>query len=403
MVCKIGVWLLKCNEMLYERSKLLRCIEEGFRTEPITLLLGPRQCGKTTLARYYEGRPDTHWFDLENYLHHSRLEDNPMGTLAPLRGRIVLDEVQCLPKLFPTLRVLADRPELPARFLLLGSASPRLVRHASETLAGRVFRIEMTGFTAGEVGSRHQQTLWLRGGFPDSFTAGTDAGSMKWRRDFISDFLQRDLPALAESRLSAQQLRRLLLLLAGCNGTCANASSLGRQIGVDFKTVQRYLDILEGAYVLRVLPPFFVNVPKRVRKAPKLYFRDTGLLHTLLSLETEEQVQCSPGMGFSWESFCLEHLIHEAELAHDDCFHYSVQGGAELDMVTTRNGARFGFEFKHSDTPKITKSMSAAAEDLDVKRVFQIYPGPDTFPLDEAGRFVALAWRDLASLASRME
>ena len=265
--------------MRYERSNLLSRIEEGLGKAPITLLLGPRQCGKTTLARYYDGRPDTHWFDLENYLHRSRLEDNPMGTLASLRGRVVLDEVQLLPQLFPLLRVLADRPEMPARFLLLGSASPRLVRHASETLAGRLFRIEMAGFTGSEVGTHHQPTLWLRGGFPDSFNAGSDADSLKWRRDFISDFLQRDLPALAESRLSPQQLRRLLLLLASHNGSAVNASALGRDVGVDFKTVQRYLDVLEGAYLLRVVPPFFVNVAKRVRKAPKLYVRDTGILH----------------------------------------------------------------------------------------------------------------------------
>ena len=225
--------------MRYERSKLLSRIEEGLSQQPVTLLLGPRQCGKTTLARHYEGRSDTHWFDLENYVHKSRLEDNPFGTLAPLRGRIILDEVQRLPELFPVLRVLADRPEMPARFLLLGSASPKLVQQAGETLAGRVFRIEMAGFGASEVGGHHQATLWLRGGFPDSFNAGSDSGSMKWRRDFISDFLQRDLPALAESRLSAQQLRRLLLLMAGYNGAAVNASSLGRDLGVDFKTVQR--------------------------------------------------------------------------------------------------------------------------------------------------------------------
>jgi predicted AAA+ superfamily ATPase len=377
-------------------------IEEGLGKSPITLLLGPRQCGKTTLARYYDGRPDTHWFDLENYLHRSRLEDNPMGTLASLRGRVVLDEVQLLPQLFPLLRVLADRPEMPARFLLLGSASPRLVRHASETLAGRLFRVEMAGFTGGEVGTHHQPTLWLRGGFPDSFNAGCDADSLKWRRDFISDFLQRDLPALAESRLSPQQLRRLLLLLASHNGSAVNASALGRDVGVDFKTVQRYLDVLEGAYLLRVVPPFFINVAKRVRKAPKLYVRDTGILHALLGLETAEQVQTSGRMGFSWESFCLEHLIHEADLPGDDCFYYTVQGGAELDLVTTVGGSIFGFEFKHGDTPGITKSMRVAADDLKAKRVFQIYPGPDTFALDEAERFVAVAWRDLSNVRSRM-
>src|SRR5271156_5015900 len=173
--------------MRYERRNLLSLIEEGFAKKPITLLLGPRQCGKTTLARYYAARPDTHWFDLEDYLHRSRLEDNPMSTLSSLRGRGVLDEVQILPELFPVLRVLADRPEMPARFLLLGSASPRLAWHSSETLAGRVFRIEMAGFTASEVGIHHQQNLWLRGGFPDSFNAGSDAASLKCRRDFISD------------------------------------------------------------------------------------------------------------------------------------------------------------------------------------------------------------------------
>jgi len=377
-------------------------IDEGFTKKPVTMLLGPRQCGKTTVARYYEGRPDTHWFDLENFLHLSRLEDNPMGALASLRGRVVLDEVQFLPKIFQVLRVLADRPEMQARFLLLGSASPRLIQHASETLAGRVFRIEMTGFVASEVGIQHQDTLWLRGGFPQSFTAGSDPDSLKCRRDFISDFLQRDLPAIAESRLSPQQLRRLLLLLASHNGSAVNASSLGRDVGVDFKTVQRYLDVLEGAYILRVLPPFFINVAKRVRKAPKLYFRDTGILHALLGLETSEQIQTSGRMGFSWESFCLEHLIHEAGLADEDCFHYSVQGGAELDMVTSLGGWRFGFEFKHNDTPQITKSMREAAEDLRVKRVFQIYPGHETFALDETGRFMAIAWRDLKNVRAQM-
>lgn len=366
------------------------------------MLLGPRQCGKTTLARHYEGRPGVHWFDLENYLHRSRLEDNPMGTLSTLRGRVVIDEVQVLPNLFPTLRVLADRPERPARFLLLGSVSPRLVRHVSETLAGRVYRIEMTGFVGSEVGTHHQQTLWLRGGFPNSFNKGSAADSIKWRRDFISDFLQRDLPALAESRLSPAQLRRLLLLLASYNGSAVNASALGRDVGVDFKTVQRYLDVLEGAYLIRVVPPFFVNVPKRVRKAPKLYWRDTGVLHALLGLETVEQVQTSGRMGFSWESFCLEHLIHEAGLEGDDCFYYSVQGGAEMDVVASIGGSSFGFEFKHSDRPEITNSMRVSAADLTLKRVFEVYPGLDTFDLDESGRFVAVAWRDLPGLLLKM-
>lgn len=386
--------------MYYERPKLLDRIEQGFRTEPITLLLGPRQCGKTTLARHYENRPNTHWFDLENYLHRSRLEDNPSGTLASLRGRVVLDEVQTLPDLFPCLRVLADRPEAPARFLLLGSASPRLLKQVSETLAGRVFTVEMTGFIGSEVGVHHQTTLWFRGGFPKSFIAANDAGSLKWRRDFISDFLHRDLPMLAESRLTPQQLRRLLLLLASHNGLAFNASLLGRDVGVDFKTVQRYLDVLDGAYLLRTLPPYFANVAKRVRRTPKLYFRDTGILHALLGMETMEQVETSGRMGFSWESFCLEGLVHESGLHADDLFHYSVQSGAELDVVAHVGGTRFGFEFKHHAVPQITKSMREAVADLAVKRVFLVYPGPDTFALDEAQQYLALAWRDLPSLRS---
>jgi len=197
-------------------------------------------------------------------------------------------------------------------------------------------------------------------------------------------------------------LRKLLLILAAHNASAVNASFLGREVGVDFKTVQRYLDVLEGAFLVRVLPPYFVNVAKRVRKAPKLYIRDTGILHALLGLETNEQMQSSGRMGFSWESFCLEHLIQEAELPPEDCFYYSVQGGAELDMVTTLGGSVFGFEFKHGDAPQVTKSMRVAADDLGVKRVFQIYPGPDTFALEESERFMAVAWRDLAKMRALM-
>jgi predicted AAA+ superfamily ATPase len=338
----------------------------------------------------------------ENYVHRSRLEDNPMGTLGSIRGLVVVDEVQMAPQLFPLLRVLADRPEMPAKFLLLGSASPRLARHSSETLAGRVFRIEMSGLTGEEVGHHHQQTLWLRGGFPRAFLAGDDTDSMKWRRDFISDFLQRDLPALADSRISPQQLRRLLLVLANCNGQVINASAIARDIGVDFKTIQRYIDVLEGAYIIRTVSPFFTNVAKRVRKSPKLYFRDTGLLHALLGLETGDQVQNWLNMGFSWESFCIEHLIHDAGLIGEDCFHYSVQGGTEIELVTTIGGNHYGFECKHGDAPRITASMRQAAQDLSLKKVFAVYPGNDTFLLDTSGQFVALAWRDVPGFPARL-
>lgn len=384
--------------MSYERPKLLARIEEGLQVAPVTLLLGPRQCGKTTLARCLESRPQTHWFDLHNYLHRSQLEDNPLGVLAPLRGCVILDEVQTLPELFPLLRVLADRPEQQARFLLLGSASPHLVRHSSETLAGRNYRIEMSGFSGAEVGIAHQAALWLRGGFPRSFMAPDDRLSLKWRRDFISDFLQRDLPMLVDSRLNPGQLRRLLLLLASHHGQSVNASSMARDLGVDFKTVQRYLDVLAGAYLLRTLPPFAANVAKRVRKAPKVYLRDTGLLHALLGLETVQQLDTSGRMGFSWEAFCLEHLIADGGIGSEDCFHYSVQSGAEMDLVTLVRGEWVGFEFKHQAVPKLTRSMQVAAEDLGLRRVYLVYPGEESFPMDPDGRFQALAWRDIASL-----
>lgn len=374
-------------------------LEKAFRTAPVTLLLGPRQCGKTTLARNFEGRPDSHWFDLHNYLHRSQLEDNPMGILGPLRGLVILDEVQVLPDLFRLLRVLADRPEQPARFLLLGSASPDLNRHSAETLAGRNYRIEMSGFSAGEVGVAQQARLWLRGGFPKAFTAPDDGLSFKWRRDFISDFLERDLPALVDLRLDSGRLRRLLLLLASHHGQAVNASALGRDLGADFKTVQRYLDVMEGAYMARSLPPFSTNVAKRVRKTPRTYLRDTGILHALLGLETVEQFETSGRMGFSWEGFCIEHLIAEGVVDPQDCFHYSVQSGAEMDLVARRNGEWVGFEFKHNAVPKQTKSMRVAADDLELKQVYLVYPGPDSFPMDPDGRFQALSWKDISTLA----
>lgn len=390
--------ILICNTVYYERSKLLASIDEGFRRLPITLLLGPRQCGKTTLARRYADRPETHWFDLENYLHRSRLEDNPMGTLGSLRGRVVLDEIQILPELFPLLRVLADRPEMPARFLLLGSASPTLNRHSGESLAGRTHRIEMAGLTGSEVGVHLQMPLWLRGGFPRSFLAGSDGESLKWRRDFISDFLGRDLPALVESKLAPMQLRRLLMVLASHNGQAFNASAVGRDLGVDFKTVQRYFELLEGAYLIRALPPYFANVAKRIRKAPKLYWRDTGLLHALLGIETEEQLATSGRMGFSWESFCLEHLVAEGGLRAEDCFHYSTQGGVELDLVSLMGGRVTGFEFKHTDVPQVTRSMVTAATDLGAAQVFTIHSGTETFAMDPDRRFIAVAWKDVEGL-----
>lgn len=320
-----------------------------------------------------------------------------METLAPLRGRVVIDEVQLAPRLFSSLRVLADRPTQPARFLLLGSASPRLIRHAAETLAGRVHYIRMSGFHGSEVGIEHQRRLWLQGGFPQAFRA-PEPESLKWRQDFIHTFIERDLPMLVDSRPAPQRLHRLLQLLAHRHGHPTNASQLGREMGVTFKTVQSYQDLLVGAFILRELPPYAANVSKRLRKAPRLYFRDTGLLHALLQIGGWEQLQNYDRRGFSWEGFCLEHLLHLSPFDPDRCFYYSVQGGAEIDLVIDYGGQVIGFEFKHADLPRMTRSMAEAADDIGAHRVFIVHPGTESFELGGEERFRALAWRDISRL-----
>lgn len=346
---------------------------------PIVLLLGPRQCGKTTLARAFAAERRATYFDLEAPQDFDRLAE-PMTALAPLNGWIVIDEAQLRPELFRVLRVLADRRPLPARFLLLGSASPDLLHGASESLAGRVALLPMAGFDLAEVGLERLRTLFWRGGFPRSFLAGSDAASRRWRADFIQTFLERDLVRLGV-KVPSTTLRRFWNMVAHTHGNLWNASEIGRSLGQAHTTVRHHLDILCGALVLRQLPPWHENLKKRQVKSPKIYVRDSGLLHELLGISDFAALEGHPKLGASWEGFALEEVLRIT--GDREAYFWHTQGGAEIDLVTFVNGRRLGFEFKYADSPRMTKSLAIAHADLNLARVFVVHPGERSYPLDE--------------------
>jgi predicted AAA+ superfamily ATPase len=374
---------------LIERSHLLNRIELLFRSNPIVLLLGPRQCGKTTLARVLAEKWCAHYFDLENPRDYDRLAQ-PMTSLETLRGRVVLDEAQLRPALFPILRVLADRVPLPARFLLLGSASLDLVQGVSESLAGRVAHVPMTGFDLSEVGADVLRNLWWRGGLPPSFLAETDAGSMQWRDDFILTFLERDLRRFGV-QVAPAALRRFWNMVAHYHGQIWNASEIGRSLGEAHTTVKRHLDILTGALVMRQLAPWFENLGKRQVKSPKVYLRDSGLLHALLGIPSFAALEAHPKLGASWEGFALEQVL--GILGGREAYFWSTQSGAELDLLVFHQGRRLGFEFKYADAPSVTKSLRTAHADLNLSRVFVVVPGPQSYPLNSWAEVLSI--RDL--------
>ena len=346
----------------------------------MTLLLGPRQCGKTTVARAVWGMEGGTYFDLEDPETPLRPEI-AKAVLGDLRGLVVIDEIQRQPELFPLLRVLSDRKSSPAKFLLLGSASLDLVRGVSESLAGRVAYVDMGGFDLHEVGVSAQDRLWLRGGFPRSFLADADGLSSEWRSNFIRSFLERDIPQLG-IRIPAQTLRRFWIMVAHYHGQVWNAAELARGLGTKEDTARRYLDILSGAFLVRQLPPWFENVGKRLVKAPKVYVSDSGILHALLGLKDKMQILSHPKLGFSWEGFVLEQIIRLAG-AERDAYFYKTHGGAELDLLLIRNGKRFGFEVKYEDAPRLSKSMHIVAADLKIEKLWVVYPGETAFPLAE--------------------
>ena len=372
---------------ILQRPALRQALARALRRSPIVVLLGPRQCGKTTVARQIAGQSPAAYFDLEDPRSLTRL-DHPLQALEGLRGLVVIDEVQRRPDLFPILRVLADRRPLPARFLLLGSASPDLVRGSSETLAGRVAFVPMGGFDLDEVRPAAWQKLWWRGGFPRAYLAEDDLECQEWQEDFIQTFLERDLRRLG-ILVAPLALRRFWTMVAHYHGQIWNASEIGRSLQVAHTTVKHYLDILSGAFVVRQLPPWFENIGKRQVKSPKVYVRDSGLLHALLRIPSFSDLEAHPKLGASWEGFALEQILRVT--GERDAYFWSTQSGPELDLLLTVNGRRVGVEIKYADAPGVTRSMHTAIQDLGLDRLLVVYPGAQSGRLDDRIELVTLA------------
>jgi len=360
-----------------ERSTLARLLTRY----PVVGIVGARQVGKTTMARDLRRgfRTATAFFDLENPEDLSRLSD-PMLALKDLRGLVIIDEIQRKPELFNILRVLADRKPLPARFLILGSASPELIRQGSESLAGRVHYHELQGFSLDEVGAGQAERLWLRGGFPRSYLAPSNAASTEWRRAFISTFLERDLPQLGVN-VRSTTLRRFWMMLAHYHGQVWNSSELARSFGVADTTVRNYLDLLTGALVVRQIPAWHENIGKRQVKAPKVYLADSGILHALLNIRSKVDLEGHPKVGASWEGFVVAQVIRQLEARPEECFFWATHAGAELDLLVIRGRKRIGVEIKRTVSPKVTPSMKNALMDLRLQRLYVVYAGDRTYQL----------------------
>ena len=354
-------------------------IRQALRRSRVVALVGPRQSGKTTLARELVRAGSPNYFDLEDPLSLTRLGE-PMTALSRLRGVVVIDEVQRRPDLFPVLRVLADRRPLPARFLVLGSASPGLQRQSAESLAGRIEVVSLSGFSLGEIGASGIARLWLRGGFPPAYLARSPADSLVWRRELVRTFLERDLPELGIT-IPAAALQRFWNMLAHYHGGVWNAAEFARSLGVSEPTVRRYLDLLSGLYMVRQLPPWHENIGKRQVKSPKVYVRDSGLLHQLLGVKSEEELLVHPRCGASWEGFAIEETLKAVR--PDDAYFWATHTGAELDLLLLKDGRRLGVEVKRADAPRLTPSMRTALEDLRLEQLVVLYPGETSYALAE--------------------
>ncbi len=364
-----------------DRPFYLEEITKQFHIHSACALLGPRQVGKTTLSKMFvEKHPmeAVRRFDLENPLDLAKLENPLLALSKPASGLIVIDEIQLRPELFPVLRVLIDENEK-RKFLILGSASRELIHQSSETLAGRIGYLELMPFSQEEV--NFSSKLLLRGGFPRSFLALRDEDSMLWRQAYMTTFLERDIPSLG-FQIPPQQMRRFWLMLAHYHGQIFNASEIGRSLGASDHTVRRYLDILVGTFIIRLLSPWYENLGKRQVKSPKIYFRDSGILNALLGISTEHDLDFHPKLGAIWEGFAIEEICRQLQVRAEDCYFWKTQAGAELDLFILKNGKRLGFEIKYTDYPKITASMRIALHDLKLDHLFIIYPGNETFSLD---------------------
>ncbi len=362
------------------RSDYLLRINRLIKNHPVVALIGPRQVGKTTLARdIAQTYKQSTFFDLENPSHIARLQD-PMLALQPLTGLIVIDEIQHHPDLFKVLRVLSDEPANKRKFLVLGSASPTLLQQTSESLAGRIAYIEVNGFSLQEVGVSHLMKLWLRGGFPRSYTSSDSEASTEWRQNFIRTFLERDLPQLGIN-IPAVTMRRFWMMLAHYHGQIWNTAEFSRAFGMSDKTVKYYLDVLTSTFVIKQLSPWWENISKRQVKSPKIYLADTGLLHTLLGIDNQEQLESHPKVGASWEGFALSAVVTQMNIQPEEIFFWSTHTGAEMDLLIMRGNSRLGFEFKRTTTPVVTRSMLVALEDLKLTHVYVVHAGKETYPL----------------------
>jgi uncharacterized protein len=372
---------------MIDRKADVALVRAALRRSRVVALLGPRQCGKTTLARQFV-RPDSlNYFDLEEPQSLARLTE-PDTVLRPLKKLVVIDEIQRRPHLFPLLRVLADRTPLPARFLILGSASPDLLRQSSESLAGRLETVSLEGFRLSDLGAAAQSRHWLRGGFPLAYTARTEADSQTWRRQFLQTFLERDLPQLG-IRIPAVVLRRFWNMVAHYHGQIWNAAELARALAVNESTVRRYLDLMTGVFMVRQLPPWFENLGKRQVKAPKIYVRDSGLLHTLLGVTSQHDLEHHPKVGASWEGYAVEEVLKA--LQPDEAYYWATHNGAEIDLILFKDGRRVGVECKRADAPELTPSMRIALADLKLDQLSVVYPGEKKYSLAKNVEVVPLA------------
>ena len=354
-------------------------VTQALRRSPVVAIVGPRQCGKTTLARRLVPADSPNYFDLEDPVSLARL-DQQLTALRDLTGIVVIDEVQHRPDLFPALRVLADRDDNAARFLVLGSASPNLLRQSAESLAGRIEYIELGGFQVAEVGASQMSRLWVRGGFPRSFLADTDTDSTAWRKAFVRTFVERDLPQFG-AELRAPALHRFLAMLAHFHGQILNVAELSTALNLAQATVRRYLDLLEQLFLIRQLRPWHENLRKRQVKRPKLYLRDAGLYHHLIGVGTMDALQTHPRIGASWEGFVLEKVI--AESVPDEAYFWATHNGAELDLLLLIQGRRVGVEIKRVDAPRRTRSMAVALDDLRLDALYVVYPGDVPYTIDD--------------------
>lgn len=374
---------------MIDRLSYIERVQTALRRSAVVALIGPRQCGKTTLARQFLVKESPLYFDLEDPVVAAAFE-NPMSSLAPLRGLVVIDEAQRCPQIFPVLRVLVDRVENPAQFLILGSASPELSRQASESLAGRVEIIEMGGFHLGELGREDSHALWLRGGFPRSFLAETVADSIEWRKQFVRTFLERDLAQMG-FRMSPQVLGRFWTMISHYHGQIWNGNEIAASMGISHQSARNYLDALEQTFMVRRLLPWYVNVGKRLVKSSKIFFRDSGIFHTLQGIESEQSLISHPKLGASWEGFALEQIL--SSLHGEEAYFYAIHGGSDLDLYLPNR--RLGLEVKRRDAPRKSRSMEIAMRDLSLKNLIVVYPGSRIYevgtnimamPLDSAIR-----------------